>query len=72
MGKGAKNGAVTASDSLRTVVDVLDNGILLVDGKGTVLAGNPSAERILGFETDRVSMGEKKKKKKKKNPTYAR
>ena len=56
MGKGAKNGAVTASDLFRTVVDVLDNGILLVDGKGTVLAGNPSAKRILGFETDRVSI----------------
>lgn len=41
-------------DAFRTVVDVLDHGILLVDGDGTVLAGNPSAERILGFEASRV------------------
>jgi diguanylate cyclase (GGDEF)-like protein/PAS domain S-box-containing protein len=43
-----------ATDVFRTFVDVLEQGVLLVDGEGTILAGNPSAERILGFETSRV------------------
>lgn len=33
---------------------MLEHGVLLVDGEGTVLAGNPSAERILGFDASRV------------------
>ena len=46
-----------ASDLLRTVVDALEQGVLLVDGVGTVLASNPSAERILGFDANRVCGG---------------
>ncbi len=46
-----------APDLYRTVVDTLDNGILLVDGEGTVLAANQRAEQILGFDIEHVCGG---------------
>ncbi len=35
----------------------LDHGVLLMDGAGTVMAANESAERILGFDYERVCGG---------------
>ena len=44
-------------DVYRTVVSGLDQGVLLVDRHGTVLAANGSAERILGFDCEHVCGG---------------
>ncbi|WP_354697929.1 hypothetical protein DSM112329_03587 [Paraconexibacter sp. AEG42_29] len=38
----------------RTLVDSLELGVVVVDGAGTLLSANPSAERLLGFDAGRV------------------
>ena len=47
-------GAAVELEVYRTVVSGLDHGVLLVDGAGSVMAANESAERILGFDCERV------------------
>jgi diguanylate cyclase (GGDEF)-like protein/PAS domain S-box-containing protein len=47
-------GSAVELEVYRTVVSGLDHGVLLVDGAGTVMAANESAERILGFDCERV------------------
>lgn len=47
-------GSAVELEVYRTVVSGLDHGVLLVDGDGAVMAANESAERILGFDCERV------------------
>jgi len=48
--------ALRASEArYRTVVELLAEGVLVVGPDGTVLASNPSADRILGFTSQELS-----------------
>ena len=45
----------TASDDmLRCVLETVPDGIVTIDGHGTVLAFNPAAERLFGYRADEV------------------
>ena len=41
-------------EAFRSLVDSLEEGVLMVDGRGTLIAANPSAERILGVDPARL------------------
>ena len=41
-------------EAFRSLVDSLEEGVLMVDGRGRLLAANPSAQRILGVDPARL------------------
>src|SRR4051812_24131299 len=43
--------------AFRSLVESLEEGVLMVDGDGQLVAANPSAERILGMDAARVLDG---------------
>ncbi|MGD2270034.1 MAG: sigma 54-interacting transcriptional regulator [Desulfobacterales bacterium] len=38
----------------KTIVDTLQDGLLVIDPKGTILAVNPAAERLTGYRSDEL------------------
>ena len=40
----------------KTIVDTLQDGLLVVDPKGNILAANSAAERVTGYQADEVSL----------------
>ena len=44
----------TRSEAFRSLVDTLEEGVLMVDRRGRLAASNPSAARILGMDPGRI------------------
>ncbi|MDX2452670.1 PAS domain S-box protein, partial [Desulfosarcina sp.] len=38
----------------KTIVDTLQDGLMVVDPKGRILAANPAAERVTGYRADEL------------------
>lgn len=52
-----KSEADRAERLLRSIISSLDEGILIIDGKGAVVSANPSAARILGVPAATLTEG---------------
>ena len=38
----------------KTIVDTLQDGLMVVDPKGRIIAANPAAERVTGYRADEL------------------
>jgi two-component system response regulator HydG len=38
----------------KTIVDTLQDGLMVVDPRGTIIAANPAAERVTGYKADEL------------------
>ena len=38
----------------KTIVDTLQDGLLVVDARGQIMAANPAAERVTGYTVDEL------------------
>lgn len=49
MGESRNRSGMDLSKFWKTILDTMEDGVLIVDPKGTVIAMNPAAERLTGF-----------------------